>query len=172
MVRWYSNDLKELALSMSLQGLHDSEIHQFTGISVRLLKRFCSTLHQTGGISAPPPIDNGQPRLLTAVQLKVTRHALEHNKQDHEEYRDLITTHFCPDQLVFADESHFNQLTLRRLYAWSIHSECACQYEFFFRSTKYLMLPAISLGSYISRSSRTPLPVTYFGNSLKVFFHA
>ncbi len=71
MVRWYSNDLKELALSMSLQGLHDSEIHQFTGISVRLLKRFCSTLHQTGGISAPPPIDNGQPRLLTAVQLKV-----------------------------------------------------------------------------------------------------
>ena len=71
MVRRYSDDLKELALSMSLQGLRDSEIHQFTGISIRLLKRFRSTLHQTGGMSAPPPIDNGRPRLLDAIQLKV-----------------------------------------------------------------------------------------------------
>jgi hypothetical protein len=46
---------------------------------------------------------------------------------------------------VFADESHFNRLTLRRPYAWSLRGERACRYEFQFRGTKYSILPAISL---------------------------
>ena len=33
-----STELKELALSMSLQGLHDSEIHEYTGINVWSIK--------------------------------------------------------------------------------------------------------------------------------------
>jgi len=57
----------------------------------------------------------------------------------------LITAHFHPEQLIFADKSHFNQLTVRRLYVWSICGECACWFEFFHRGTKYLMLPALFL---------------------------
>src|SRR6266702_5024161 len=38
-----SDELKEMALSMSLQGLHDSDIREYTGISEQLLKRFRST---------------------------------------------------------------------------------------------------------------------------------
>ena len=57
----------------------------------------------------------------------------------------LVATHFRPDQLVFADESHFNHLTLRRPYTWSIHGERAQRYKFTFRGTKYSMLPALSL---------------------------
>ena len=34
-----SDELKEMALSMSLQGLHDSDIREYTGISERSLKR-------------------------------------------------------------------------------------------------------------------------------------
>jgi len=41
-----SDELKEMALSMSLQGLHDSDIHEYTGISERLLKQFHSTYHR------------------------------------------------------------------------------------------------------------------------------
>jgi hypothetical protein len=47
--------------------------------------------------------------------------------------------------LVFADESHFNWLTLRRPYAWSLRGERASQHEFQFRGAKYSLLPAISL---------------------------
>ena len=61
----------------------------------------------------------------------------------------LVRTHFRPEQLVFADESHFNRLMLRRPYAWSIHSERACQYELFLRGTKYSILPALSLDGII-----------------------
>ena len=57
----------------------------------------------------------------------------------------LVAAHFHPDQLIFADESHFNRLTLRRPYAWSIRGERAQRYEFTFRGTKYSMLPTLSL---------------------------
>ena len=61
----------------------------------------------------------------------------------------LVYTHFCPEQLVFVDKSHFNWLTLRQPYAWLIHGECACRYELFLRGTKYLILPALSLDGII-----------------------
>ena len=47
--------------------------------------------------------------------------------------------------MVFTDESHFNWLTLRRPYAWSLRGRRACQFEFFLRGTKYSILPALSL---------------------------
>jgi hypothetical protein len=57
----------------------------------------------------------------------------------------LITAHYRPEQLVFADESHFNQLTLRRPYVWALRGERATKYEFFHRGNKYSILPALSL---------------------------
>ena len=61
-----------MALSMSLQGLHDSDVHKFTGISVCLLTRLCSTFCRTGDVLPPPLIDPGQPQILTAIQVKVS----------------------------------------------------------------------------------------------------
>ena len=58
-------------------------------------------------------------------------------------------THFRPEQLVFADESHFNRLTLRRPYVWSIWGTCARWYEFFMHGTKYTILLALSLDNIL-----------------------
>ena len=49
--RHISNELKEMALAMSLQGLTDSEVHAFTGISVRSLKRLRNVHRRTGEVS-------------------------------------------------------------------------------------------------------------------------
>ena len=76
---------------------------------------------------------------------QTTRPALERDEQDHEEYRILIATHFRLDQLVFADESHFNRLTLRRPYTWSLRGDHAYHSEFSTWGTKYSILPALSL---------------------------
>lgn len=70
---------------------------------------------------------------------------MEQNAQDRAIYKNLVNTHYRPEQLVFADESHFNRLTLRRPYAWSIRGERATRYEFFLRGAKYSILPALSL---------------------------
>ncbi|KAH9022201.1 hypothetical protein EDB85DRAFT_2151882 [Lactarius pseudohatsudake] len=77
MVHRYSNDIKDLAISMSLQGLRDSEIRELTGISVRSLKRFQQTHRETGGVPSPPPINNGRPRTLTAIQVKFLRDSVD-----------------------------------------------------------------------------------------------
>ena len=71
--------------------------------------------------------------------------ALEHNEQDRTEFRDILTANYRAKQLVFADESHFNRLTLRRPYTWLRCGERACCYEFSFRGIKYSMLLALSL---------------------------
>jgi transposase len=65
--RHISDELKEMALSMSLQGLTDSEVHEFTGISVRSLKRLRSTHRRTGAVSRKP-LAAGRPRNLTSMQ--------------------------------------------------------------------------------------------------------
>ncbi len=45
MVCWHiPKELKEMALSMSLQGLCDLDICKYTRISASMLKRLCSTL--------------------------------------------------------------------------------------------------------------------------------
>jgi DDE superfamily endonuclease len=64
---------------------------------------------------------------------------------DRAAFRNLVNTHYRPEQLVFADESHFNRLTLRRPYAWSIRGERATRFDFQFRGAKYSILPALSL---------------------------
>ena len=56
-----------MALSMSLQGLRDSEIQEYTGISVRSLKRLRSTYRQSGEV-ARERVVNGRPRCLTSMQ--------------------------------------------------------------------------------------------------------
>jgi len=70
---------------------------------------------------------------------------MEHNKQNRQEFKTLVDTHFRPEQLVFTDESHFNWLTLRRPYAWSLRGERTSRFEFFIRGSKYSILPALSL---------------------------
>ena len=70
---------------------------------------------------------------------------MERNEQDRQEFRTLINTQYRPEQLVFADESHFNRLTLRRPYAWAKRSERASRHELQFRGAKYSLLPALSL---------------------------
>jgi hypothetical protein len=70
---------------------------------------------------------------------------MERNEQDREEFKRNINIHYRPEQLVFADESHFNRLTLRRQYAWAKRGERASRHEFQFRGAKYSLLPALSL---------------------------
>jgi hypothetical protein len=70
---------------------------------------------------------------------------LERNEEDREEYKRNVRVHYRPKQLVFADESHFNRLTLRRPYAWSKRGERASRHEIQFRGAKYSILPALSL---------------------------
>ena len=41
-----------------------------------------------------------------------------------------------PHQLVFVDESHFNQISLRCSYAWALQGDCACCHKFFVWGTK------------------------------------
>jgi hypothetical protein len=70
--RRISDELKEMALSMSLQGLTDAEIREITGISERSLKRLRSTYRKaycdTGGVSCPSP---GRSRMLSSMEAKV-----------------------------------------------------------------------------------------------------
>ncbi len=57
--RYISDELKEMALSMSLQGLRDLEVHELMGISVQSLKRLRSTYRKTGGDVSRKPIATG-----------------------------------------------------------------------------------------------------------------
>ena len=71
MVRRHIPDhLKEMALSMSLQGLCDSEIREHTGISEQSLKRIRRTHCATGEVSNKPTTP-GRQRILTAMEVKV-----------------------------------------------------------------------------------------------------
>ncbi len=71
--RHISNELKEMALSMSLQGLSDLEVHDFTGISERSLKHLQSTYRNTSGVLRKSP---GRFRMLTTIESKVCRNIL------------------------------------------------------------------------------------------------
>ena len=67
--RHISNELKEMALAMSLQGLTDSEVHAFTGISVRSLKRLRNVHRRTGEVSRKALVPS-RPRNLTSMQVQ------------------------------------------------------------------------------------------------------
>ena len=66
--RFISDEIKEVALSMSFQGLSDQEISHFTGISTRALRRLRKLHRETGAVSRRSP---GRFRLLTAIEAKV-----------------------------------------------------------------------------------------------------
>ena len=57
-----------MALSMCLQGITDSEVHELTGISTRSLKRMRNTHRQCGEVSREPAVP-GRPRTLTSMQV-------------------------------------------------------------------------------------------------------
>jgi transposase len=68
--RHISDDVKEMALSMSFQGLSHTKIRELTGVSERSIKRLRSTHRDIGTVSAQP-IAPGRPRLLTSMEVKV-----------------------------------------------------------------------------------------------------
>jgi len=43
----------------------------------------------------------------------------------------LVGEYFSPEHFVFADESHFNRLTLRRNFGWALCGEQARRRDFF-----------------------------------------
>ena len=78
--RHISDDIKELALSMSLQGISDSEIRELMGVSERSLKQLRSTHCKTGVVSSRS-IDASQLRMLSAMAVQV------HHTQEYAHHR-------------------------------------------------------------------------------------
>jgi hypothetical protein len=70
MVPRISNDVKEVALSMSCQGLSDSMIHQYTRISKRSMVRL-QDAYRNYTFPASLLVGFGQPRMLNGIQVKV-----------------------------------------------------------------------------------------------------
>jgi len=71
MVRHHiSDELKETALSMSLQGICDSDIREYTGISERSLKRLWKTHRESGAVSRKATT-LGRHRVLTSMDVRV-----------------------------------------------------------------------------------------------------
>ena len=70
---------------------------------------------------------------------QVTRPAMEQDKQDCAEYKMLISAHFQPKHLVFADKSHFNCLSLCRSYAWAPWGDRARRCNFFVCGKQYAL---------------------------------
>jgi len=68
--RQISDELKQMALSMSLQGIRDSEIRENTGISERSLKRIRKTHRALGEVSGKQAI-LGRSRILSGTEVKV-----------------------------------------------------------------------------------------------------
>ncbi|KAH9020349.1 hypothetical protein EDB85DRAFT_1896218 [Lactarius pseudohatsudake] len=121
------NELKEMVLPLSLQGLTDPEVHDFTGISKWPLKRLRSTYWDTMEFRANHLVGLVCSKALSKGRVVPYRWSrqppLERNEQGRAQFQTLINRHYSPEQLVFADESHFNRPTLRRSYAWSIRGE-------------------------------------------------
>jgi hypothetical protein len=70
MVPHISNDVKEVALSMSRQGLSDSMIHQYTGISKRSMVRLRDA-YRNYAFPGSLLVGFGWPRTLNGIQVKV-----------------------------------------------------------------------------------------------------
>jgi hypothetical protein len=68
--RHISDDVKEVALSMSLRGIPDSDIRKLTGVSECSLKWLQSMYRRKNTVSASP-LAPGRPRVLTPTQVKV-----------------------------------------------------------------------------------------------------
>ena len=92
--RHISDDIKEMALSMSLQGIRASEIRELTGISERSLKRLRSTYRKTGtGAAVVKGDDLDRPRMLTAMAVQVCHTSLDvhYNISFHTTFSSFVT---------------------------------------------------------------------------------
>ncbi|KAH9160927.1 hypothetical protein EDB89DRAFT_1914258 [Lactarius sanguifluus] len=92
MVHQYSDNIKDLALSMSfkLQGLCDSDIRELAGISVQLLKRLCQTHCEMGVVPPLPPIDNGRGLMLALMLASIMPTAAPlHCRHGHPTFVDI-----------------------------------------------------------------------------------
>jgi transposase len=67
--RHISDELKEVALSMSAQGLSGSDICKSIGISERTLRRLRNTYKHTGEVSRKQVV-SGRFRMLTSMEAK------------------------------------------------------------------------------------------------------
>jgi transposase len=71
--RHISNESKEQALSMSLQGISDIEIRKLTGISERSVKRLRRAYRNTStAVSSKPVVAPGRPRLLSSMEVQAS----------------------------------------------------------------------------------------------------
>ena len=71
------NETKELALSMSLQGISDLEIRELTGISERSVKRL-RRIYRNSGSAAQKSVAPGRPRTLSSVEVEARCLYLSH----------------------------------------------------------------------------------------------
>lgn len=67
---------------------------------------------------------------------QITRPAIEQNEEERIAYKMKIGENYEPFQLVFADESAFNRMTLRRSFAWSQRGDRARRRDFFVRGKR------------------------------------
>jgi hypothetical protein len=65
---------------------------------------------------------------------QVTRPAIERDENNRAAFKLVVGEHFRADQLIFADESHFNWITLRRPYAWAPRGNRARRRDFKFKT--------------------------------------
>ncbi|KAG1726895.1 uncharacterized protein EDB91DRAFT_1011926, partial [Suillus paluster] len=75
----------------------------------------------------------------------VSRAALECNEDNCDRYQIFIAKNFCPEQLVFVDESACNRITTKCPMAWSPIGTHACCHGYFIHGQRYPILPALSL---------------------------
>ena len=68
--RYIPDEAKQIALNMSLRGLPNSDIHKYTGISVRALKRMQQTYRETRELSRKR-LAPDRPRALSSMHVKV-----------------------------------------------------------------------------------------------------
>ena len=67
---------------------------------------------------------------------QVTRPAIERDEVDRAVYKMLVGEHFQPYHFVFADETHFNRLSLRRPWAWAPRGSRARRRECFIQGQR------------------------------------
>jgi hypothetical protein len=94
------------------------------------------TLYRRGFTRKKVSLPSAQASILSLKFCQVTRPAIERDEDDRAAYKLLVGEHFQPEHFVFADESHFNRLTLRRQYAWAPRGNRARRRDFFIRGQR------------------------------------
>ncbi|KAE8219751.1 hypothetical protein CF319_g6615 [Tilletia indica] len=93
----------------------------------------------------------------------ISAQAAQRREDDRLEYI-LAIADFTPEQLIFADESHFNQRTNMRPRGWSRIGERAIEYRILVRGERYSLLPGLSIDGIVA-------PWAFRGSVNTVRFH-